>query len=160
MIEFTERQSAGSQCRCAGQHGQWHPSRSLLRWSAENPAQRSAIGVTTRRIWRQPVSTSSTRTAAGQASAFAKDRTRSANAESYSGGRRRIHRRERRWPRITPPQTPASKTSQKWYRQPNCRVRRVSTLMRIQSAFEKAAIRFLDNDAGGGIGVRLAAPKP
>jgi hypothetical protein len=27
--------------------------------------------------------------------------------------------------------------------------------MRIQSAFESAGIRFLDNDAGGGIGVRL-----
>jgi predicted transcriptional regulator len=36
----------------------------------------------------------------------------------------------------------------------------VSTLMRIQSAFEQAGVRFLDNDAGGGIGVRLAAPKP
>ena len=36
----------------------------------------------------------------------------------------------------------------------------VSTLMRIQSAFEQAGIRFLDNDTGGGIGVRLAAPKP
>ena len=36
----------------------------------------------------------------------------------------------------------------------------VSTLMRIQSAFENAGVRFLDNDAGGGIGVRLAAPKP
>ena len=36
----------------------------------------------------------------------------------------------------------------------------VSTLMRIQSAFENAGIRFLDNDAGGGIGVRLATPKP
>jgi len=35
----------------------------------------------------------------------------------------------------------------------------VSTLMRIQSAFEQAGIRFLDNDAGGGIGVRLATPK-
>jgi DNA-binding XRE family transcriptional regulator len=35
----------------------------------------------------------------------------------------------------------------------------VSTLMRIQSAFEKAGIRFLDNDAGGGIGVRLIGPK-
>jgi hypothetical protein len=31
----------------------------------------------------------------------------------------------------------------------------VSTLMRIQSAFEKAGILFLDDDAGGGIGVRL-----
>jgi transcriptional regulator with XRE-family HTH domain len=31
----------------------------------------------------------------------------------------------------------------------------VSTLMRIQSAFEKARILFLDDDAGGGIGVRL-----
>jgi len=36
----------------------------------------------------------------------------------------------------------------------------VSTLMRIQSAFEDAGICFLDSDAGGGIGVRLAAPKP
>ena len=35
----------------------------------------------------------------------------------------------------------------------------VSTLMRIQSAFEQAGIRFLDNDAGGGIGVRLIGPK-
>jgi hypothetical protein len=34
----------------------------------------------------------------------------------------------------------------------------VSTLMRIQSALEKAGIRFLDNDAGGGIGVRLIKP--
>jgi len=32
----------------------------------------------------------------------------------------------------------------------------VSTLMRIQSAIENAGIRFLDNDAGGGIGVRLS----
>ena len=32
--------------------------------------------------------------------------------------------------------------------------------MRIQSAFEQAGVRFLDNDAGGGIGVRLAAAKP
>jgi transcriptional regulator with XRE-family HTH domain len=36
----------------------------------------------------------------------------------------------------------------------------VSTLMRIQSAFENAGVRFLDNDAGGGIGVRRAALKP
>jgi transcriptional regulator with XRE-family HTH domain len=35
----------------------------------------------------------------------------------------------------------------------------VSTLIRIQSAFEKAGILFLDNDAAGGIGVRFAAPK-
>jgi hypothetical protein len=35
----------------------------------------------------------------------------------------------------------------------------VSTLMRIQSAFKKAGIIFLDNDAAGGIGVRFAAPK-
>ena len=35
----------------------------------------------------------------------------------------------------------------------------VSTLMRTQSAFEKAGILFLDNDAAGGIGVRFAAPK-
>jgi hypothetical protein len=38
-------------------------------------------------------------------------------------------------------------------------VRYVSTLMRIQSAFEQAGIRFLDNEPCGGIGVRLAAPK-
>jgi hypothetical protein len=31
----------------------------------------------------------------------------------------------------------------------------VSTLMSIQSAFEKAGIRFLDNEPGAGIGVRL-----
>ena len=36
----------------------------------------------------------------------------------------------------------------------------VSTPMRIQSAFENAGIRFLDNEPGGGIGVRLAIPKP
>ena len=35
----------------------------------------------------------------------------------------------------------------------------VSTLMRLQSAFERAGIRFIDNDAAGGIGVRFAAPK-
>jgi hypothetical protein len=35
----------------------------------------------------------------------------------------------------------------------------VSTLISIQSAFEDAGIRFLDNDAEGGIGVRLVAPK-
>jgi hypothetical protein len=34
-----------------------------------------------------------------------------------------------------------------------------STLMRFQSAFEQACIRFLDNEPGGGIGVRLMAPK-
>lgn len=34
----------------------------------------------------------------------------------------------------------------------------VSTLMSIQSALEKAGIRFLDNDAAGGIGVRLIKP--
>ena len=32
----------------------------------------------------------------------------------------------------------------------------VSTLMRIQSAFEQAGIRFLNKDLEGGIGVRLA----
>jgi transcriptional regulator with XRE-family HTH domain len=32
----------------------------------------------------------------------------------------------------------------------------VSTLMRIQSAFEDAGVRFLDKDSEGGIGVRLA----
>jgi len=31
----------------------------------------------------------------------------------------------------------------------------LSALMRIQSAFEKAGIRFIDNDAAGGIGVRF-----
>jgi predicted transcriptional regulator len=36
----------------------------------------------------------------------------------------------------------------------------VSTLVRIQTAFEQAGIRFLDNDVGGGIGVRFVAPKP
>jgi transcriptional regulator with XRE-family HTH domain len=36
----------------------------------------------------------------------------------------------------------------------------VSTLMSIQSAFENAGIRFHFNDANGGIGVRLATPKP
>jgi transcriptional regulator with XRE-family HTH domain len=35
----------------------------------------------------------------------------------------------------------------------------VSTLMRIQSAFEEAGIRFLDNDPEGGIGVRLRKQK-
>jgi hypothetical protein len=35
----------------------------------------------------------------------------------------------------------------------------VSTLMRIQSAFENAGIRFLDNDTGGGIGVKFSEQK-
>jgi hypothetical protein len=35
----------------------------------------------------------------------------------------------------------------------------VSTLMSIQSAFENAGIHFLDNEQGGGIGMRLKAPK-
>jgi transcriptional regulator with XRE-family HTH domain len=35
----------------------------------------------------------------------------------------------------------------------------VSTLMSIQSAFEKAGVRFLDNEPGGGIGVRLSEQK-
>jgi transcriptional regulator with XRE-family HTH domain len=35
----------------------------------------------------------------------------------------------------------------------------VSTLLRIQSAFEKAGIQFLDEDAGGGIGVRFSGKK-
>ena len=35
----------------------------------------------------------------------------------------------------------------------------VSTLVRIQSAFEKAGIQFLDNEAEGGIGVRFSAQK-
>jgi hypothetical protein len=34
----------------------------------------------------------------------------------------------------------------------------VSTLMRVQLAFEQAGIRFIDNESGGGIGVQLAAP--
>jgi len=34
----------------------------------------------------------------------------------------------------------------------------VSTLMSIQSAFESAGIRFLDNDSDSGIGVRLIRP--
>lgn len=34
----------------------------------------------------------------------------------------------------------------------------VSTLVRIQSAFQRAGIQFLDNDTSGGIGVRFAAP--
>jgi transcriptional regulator with XRE-family HTH domain len=34
----------------------------------------------------------------------------------------------------------------------------VSTVTRIQLALEKAGIRFLDNDAAGGIGVRLIKP--
>ena len=36
----------------------------------------------------------------------------------------------------------------------------VSTLTRIQSAFEQAGIVFLGDDTGGGIGVRLITPKP
>jgi predicted transcriptional regulator len=36
----------------------------------------------------------------------------------------------------------------------------VSTLVRIQTAFEQAGIRFLDSDVGGGIGVRFVAPTP
>lgn len=36
----------------------------------------------------------------------------------------------------------------------------VSTLMRIQSALEQAGIVFIENDAGGGIGVRLAQREP
>jgi hypothetical protein len=35
----------------------------------------------------------------------------------------------------------------------------VSTLMSVQSAFEQAGIRFVDNEPGGGIGVRLSVPK-
>lgn len=36
-----------------------------------------------------------------------------------------------------------------------------STLMRIQSAFEQVGILFLDDDAGGGFGVRLKKePQP
>jgi predicted transcriptional regulator len=36
----------------------------------------------------------------------------------------------------------------------------ISTLVRIQTALEQAGIRFLDSDAGGGIGVRLVGSKP
>ncbi len=36
----------------------------------------------------------------------------------------------------------------------------VSTLISIQSAFENAGVRFLDNDAGGGPGVRLRQNTP
>ena len=35
----------------------------------------------------------------------------------------------------------------------------ISTIMRIQEAFEQAGIRFLDPDAAGGLGVRLSGPK-
>ena len=35
----------------------------------------------------------------------------------------------------------------------------VSTLVRIQSAFEKAGILFQDDNAAGGIGVRLKKPQ-
>jgi transcriptional regulator with XRE-family HTH domain len=35
----------------------------------------------------------------------------------------------------------------------------VSTLMRIQTAFEKAGIRFLEGDSAGGMGVRIVTPK-
>ena len=35
----------------------------------------------------------------------------------------------------------------------------VTTLMRIQSAFEKAGIQFLDDDSAGGIGVRFRKQK-
>ena len=44
-------------------------------------------------------------------------------------------------------------------RQEGQMMRYVSTLMRIQSAFEEAGIRFLDNEAEGGIGVRLREQK-
>jgi transcriptional regulator with XRE-family HTH domain len=35
----------------------------------------------------------------------------------------------------------------------------VSTLMRIQTAFERAGVRFIDTDALGGVGVRLELVK-
>jgi transcriptional regulator with XRE-family HTH domain len=35
----------------------------------------------------------------------------------------------------------------------------VSTLLRIQAAFEQAGIQFIDNDATGGFGVRMAKKK-
>jgi len=35
----------------------------------------------------------------------------------------------------------------------------ISTLQRIQSAFEKAGIRFIDEDEAGGIGLRLIKKK-
>jgi transcriptional regulator with XRE-family HTH domain len=36
----------------------------------------------------------------------------------------------------------------------------VSTQLKIQQAFERAGIRFIDNDASGGIGVRLDSSRP
>jgi transcriptional regulator with XRE-family HTH domain len=36
----------------------------------------------------------------------------------------------------------------------------VSTIIRIQDALERAGIRFIASEPGGGIGVRLAIPKP
>jgi transcriptional regulator with XRE-family HTH domain len=36
----------------------------------------------------------------------------------------------------------------------------VSTQLKIQQAFERAGIRFVDNDASGGIGVRLDSGRP
>jgi len=35
-----------------------------------------------------------------------------------------------------------------------------STLVKIQEAFERAGIRFIDEDESGGIGVRLVKPRP
>jgi hypothetical protein len=39
-------------------------------------------------------------------------------------------------------------------------VLRASILVRIQSAFEQAGIVFLDDDASGGVGVRLKKESP
>jgi hypothetical protein len=36
----------------------------------------------------------------------------------------------------------------------------VKTHLKIQQAFERAGIRFIDNDASGGIGVRLDSARP
>jgi hypothetical protein len=52
-------------------------------------------------------------------------------------------------------QSSAAKTAQ--IVAPSSAVPCALTLMRIQSAFENAGIRFRDNDAGGGIGIRLGA---
>ena len=43
-------------------------------------------------------------------------------------------------------------------RGPNAMMGYISTLINIQSAFDRAGVRFLDNEVAGGIGVRLAEP--
>jgi hypothetical protein len=65
-------------------------------------------------------------------------------------GRRRIHRRERRPDRVSACVSSHKESSgSKWA------MGYVLTQMRIQSAFEQAGILFQEEDAGGGIGVRL-----